>query len=296
MIIVKLMGGLGNQMFQYAAARRLAWSCAAEMKLDLSFLQGDQAGTTRRVFELKHLSISAREASAREIADASGEGEAPQSVAIRMFRRFFSPGPRPKLYRERFFHFDARVLKLRDNCFLDGYWQSEKYFVEIEQLIRQEFTVAEPLSGMNLELARAIQAKNSICVHVRRGDYVSSPMVNQFHGTCPLEYYLQAVAKMASLVPEPHFFIFSDEAGWVKENLSLPYPSTVVAHNGALEGYQDLRLMSLCRHHIIANSSLSWWGAWLCTNPGKTVIAPRRWFSDPSIDTGDLIPAGWLRL
>jgi hypothetical protein len=297
MIIVKLMGGLGNQMFQYAVARRLAWRHETRLKLDLSFLEGDQTGNTQRKPVLSHLCISAERASHWEVANITGSGRnILESTAVKLFQKSALAKLRPSVCREKHIHFDPIVLTLPDNSYLDGYWQSEKYFRDIEDIIREEFTVNYPLAGENLELAEIIQVTNSVSVHVRRGDYVASPNVNAFHGVCSADYYQDAVMEIASLIPVPNFFIFSDDAGWVKEHLKLPYPVTVVENNGPDEAYEDLRLMSLCRHHIIANSSLSWWGAWLSLHPGKIVIAPKRWFNDPSINTGDLIPLGWLRL
>ena len=152
------------------------------------------------------------------------------------------------------------------------------------------------MGGLNAELASEIQATVSVGVHIRRGDYVANPIANQFHGVCSLEYYLAAIAKLKEEIGAPRFFVFSDDIGWARQNLRLPDPTTFVDHNGEAHDYEDLRLMSLCKHHIIANSSFSWWGAWLSNNPDKIVIAPERWFRDPSMDPRDLVPEGWHRL
>jgi hypothetical protein len=129
---------------------------------------------------------------------------------------------------------------------------------------------------------------------VRRGDYVQNPVTNARHGLCPLEYYHTAVRTLAAQVPDPQFFVFSDDPDWTQQNLKLPYPTTYVTCNGLERDYEDLRLMSHCRHHIIANSSFSWWGAWLSTFPAKTVLAPSTWFREPPQASRDRVPAGWL--
>ena len=141
-----------------------------------------------------------------------------------------------------------------------------------------------------------ILAVNSVSIHVRRGDYLTNPVTFQTHGLCDIDYYKKAIDEILDLVDKPHFFIFSDDQSWAKSNIIFGAPTDYVMHNNSLKNYEDLRLMSYCRHHIIANSSFSWWGAWLGNNPEKIVIAPKKWFNDPKIDTTDLIPDTWLRL
>jgi hypothetical protein len=153
------------------------------------------------------------------------------------------------------------------------------------------------MSSPNEEMAHRIGGEESaVSIHVRRGDYVSDAGTNRFHGTCSVDYYHDAVDRISGFAPASHFFVFSDGIDWAKENLRLRQPVTYVDFNDGEKNYEDLRLMSLCKHHIIANSSFSWWGAWLNPNPDKIVIAPKKWFNDPSINTDDLIPNSWLRL
>src|SRR5262249_55345497 len=141
-----------------------------------------------------------------------------------------------------------------------------------------------------------IQAVMAVGVHVRRGDYAANPVTREWHGLTPLEYYYAAVRQLAACVNNPHFFIFSDDPAWVKRNLHFDYPTTYVTHNAVEKGYEYLRLMSLCKHHIIANSSFSWWAAWLCTYPGQQVFAPAKWINISTFDTSDVALASWHRL
>lgn len=290
--MVKLMGGLGNQMFQYAAARSLALRHNVPLKLDLSFLESSQVGNTPRQFALECFAISATKASHYEVMLMSARGEnRPKSIFFSAIQKILCCSQ----YSERFFHFDPEVLCLPDKVYLEGYWQSERYFVEHAELIRREFTVKHPLLGRNIEFADEIASVNAISLHVRRGDYVTDTTTNAVHGVCAPDYYRKAAEMVARGVENPRFFLFSDDPGWAADNLKLSHPVVCIGHNIDAP-HEDLRLMSLCKHHIIANSSFSWWGAWLSGNPDKIVIAPKRWFNNPAINTDDLTPARWYRI
>lgn len=292
MIIVRLAGGLGNQMFQYAAGRRLAERHHAELKLDLRELEHPPVGCTPRSFQLDSLDIRAAIALPEEVASLQRR---PGYLWELAWSRLSSRAgmPRPTLLAERHFHFDPRVLAAPDQSYLVGYWQSERYFHEISDTLRREFACKEPLRGENSRLAEAIGGCNSVSIHVRRGDYVTSAASSETHGVCGMDYYHACLEELCRTVPDPHLFLFSDEPEWVVGHFTTGLPTTIVSHNGPESAHEDLRLMSLCRHNIIANSSFSWWGAWLNANPDKLVFAPRLWFRDESYDTRDLIPAGW---
>lgn len=292
MIIVKLMGGLGNQMFQYAVGRRLAHQHGTELKLDLSFLQNNTEVITVRKFELHHLNIAASIATADEVSEYL------LARKSRLQRLLAAAGMRPRrtFLAERHFHFDPAIMTAPDDCYLEGYWQSERYFKDIEGPLREEFQVGAAPDRWNLDMAEQIGKVDSVSVHVRRGDYVAHQAINAYHGTCSLQYYRNAISTMLDRVPEARFFVFSDDLGWVKENLELPGQTQYMDHNGPEHGCHDLRLMSLCLHNIVANSSFSWWGAWLGTAPGKIVIAPDKWFNTPDLDTRDLLPDSWLKV
>ena len=197
---------------------------------------------------------------------------------------------------ERHFHFDPEVASLPDGVCLEGYWQSERYFAQVADRVRHDLTLEKPPAGRDAELLAEIAAGNAVSLHVRRGDYVTDPAASATHGVCPLDYYRRAIAFIAERVADPVFFLFSDDPEWTRANLDLGGAATLVDHNGPDRGHEDLRLMSHCDHHIIANSSFSWWGAWLDPRPQKMVVAPRQWFRDASKDTSDLIPESWVQL
>jgi hypothetical protein len=191
------------------------------------------------------------------------------------------------------FRFDPRVLQAEGNLYLDGYWQSEKYFSSISDVLRKELTLKDEPDAINKELAQVIAESDSVSLHIRRGDYASDPETNRIHGTCSLEFYRMAANELMKTVTAPHFFVFSDEPEWARENLEIDGLVTFVSHNAVAKDYEDLRLMSSCKHHIIANSSFSWWGAWLGNYPEKIVFAPKTWFQTELHDVKDLIPKTW---
>lgn len=290
MVVVKLMGGLGNQMFQYACGRRIALANAVLLKLDTS----DVTGKSGRAYELCHLNISAELASSADIEHFKKSNLIRKTLY--QARLVHQPYREHNVVRERFFHFDERILSLSDDSYLEGYWQSERYFIDIKEVIRREFTFKSAPDPQNQRMTEKILHANAVSLHVRRGDYVSDPTINKVHGTCSAEYYHRAVEVIAGNVDRPHFFIFSDDPEWASSNLRLDYQATYVTHNAGTRNFEDLRLMSLCKHHIIANSSFSWWGAWLSNNPAKQVIAPAKWLNATQHNTRDIVPESWQKL
>ena len=281
MVIVYLCGGLGNQLFQYALGRHLALLNDTELFFDVRSFSINSG----RVYELVRYPVTGTIAPAGMLARITKP-----SALDRMFhsRRILT-------VKERSFRFDAQVLAERGNCYLHGYWQSERYFKDIRATVLNELSPRLPALGINHSVLDEIDSSEAVAVHVRRGDYVADPKVNSVHGTCSLDYYRAAFERMNARLSSPRYFIFSDDPAWVKENLR-PDNARYCEHNGPDAGFEDLRLMSHCRHHIIANSSFSWWGAWLGTHPEQRVIAPARWFAGGTEDTTDLIPARWERL
>ena len=263
MIIVRLIGGLGNQCFQYAVGRQLAELRHTELKIDISEFEVYKL----HAYSLNNLNIVENFATPEEIFGA-------------------------RRVKEKHFHFDPEALSLPDGSCLHGYWQSEKYFAAISDIIRGDLTVKQPLAGKNKELADEAACCVSVSLHIRRVDYLTESIFEP----CSLDYYFSAVKHIAGATGNPHFFVFTDDKAWVRENFKLPYPVTFVEHNGPDKNYEDMRLMSLCKHNIIANSTFSWWGAWLNRNPDKIVFAPKKWFTDKARSSPkDIVPEAWLR-
>jgi hypothetical protein len=293
MVIVRLNGGLGNQMFQYAAARRIAYVSGSELKLDLGWFD-EKGNWTPRKYELDGFSLPAENATPDEIVPLKSRRQNPFFRRLPAFLKSIVFHTNQTHIIEKHYAFDPRILTVSGNVYLDGYWQSCKYFQDIETVIRADFVFKDDMDDFNCSAASSIQSCESVAVHVRRGDYVTLPSASLYHGLCPLQYYERGVEYIQQHVNNPVFFVFSDDIVWVRDNLNVDAPIRYIDHKGQT-AHGDMLLMSLCRHHIIANSSFSWWGAWLADNPEKTVIAPNNWFANGT-SVLDLFPAGWVTL
>ena len=290
MVITKLTGGLGNQMFQYAIGRSMAERNKTNLALDLSGFDY-QIGITLRQYELFVFNI-------KEDFFISRRNKKIKRLMIRplvnkVLNTFYLKLRGINKVIEKHYNFDPTILKLKSEVYLEGYWQTEKYFSGIADIIRSEFTLKNKYNNINLEILNNIDSYNSVSIHIRRGDYVSDQKASEYHGSCPLEYYQKAISFIAKKIPDPIAYIFSDDLEWCKENLKIDWPIIFVEGNN---DYEDLILMSRCKHNIIANSSFSWWGAWLNNNPDKIVIAPRQWFVDKSINIIDVVPESWTKI
>jgi hypothetical protein len=293
MIIVRMTGGLGNQMFQYAAALCLAEMRRTETRFDLTWFDAYQLHQGFELGKVFGMPIPApSEADYRRVLGWMGHPR----LRRHLWRRSVRPIRPANFVVEPHFRFWPAFHDLPADVFLDGFWQSEKYFLPAVNRIRSVFRFPLPLTGRNRELADRMTACSSVAVHVRRGDFVRDPAINAVHGLSSLEYYEAGIRRLLDRVQDPHFFFFSDDMDWVRANLRIDRPCSHVDHNRGAESFNDMHLMSLCRHHIIANSSFSWWGAWLGENPSQQVIAPARWFRQEDIDTTDLLPERWTRL
>ena len=280
MFIVNCKGGLGNQMFQYAFYKSLGKG-GAKTKLYIGDFDIEQM---HNGFELdKIFAISDNYATKQDRDNLAKNG-----ILFKILRKL-------KLYNsyyiERDFSYNNNYLKYTGNCFFDGYWQSEKYFSNCMDEIRHDFEFPA-LDHKNMLIAKEIELVNSVSIHVRMGDYVNHPLHG---GICTLEYYKKAIESIHTKITNPVFYIFSNNISWCQQNLSLPNAIYVMG-NEEKNSYKDMYLMSLCKHNIIANSSFSWWGAWLNSNPNKMVIAPKKWFNDPKMNTKDLIPEKWYKI
>ncbi len=298
MIVVKLKGGLGNQMFQYAIGRHLAIKHKTPLKLDLTFLL-DRTPKKDFVFRDYDLDVFNLETDFATSDDLKPFKEFRISRLTKLYNSI------PRMLRKAYvlvephFHFSKEILDAPDNIYLDGYWQSEKYFTDIEDVIRKDFTFKDPLSGKAAEMATIIQNEPAaVCLNVRRADFVTSKKAQQFHGFTGVEYYQKAVAFLeGKKIENLHLFVFSDDIEWCSEHLKFDHPTTFVTKEYAGRKYGAyLQLMTLCRHFIIPNSTFAWWGAWLNRDNTKIVVAPKQWFRDPSVNTSDIIPSEWIRL
>ncbi len=290
MIVVKLVGGLGNQMFEYAAAKGLAAKLGTDIQMDRSWFDQIAPGDTPRHYELNSFSLKQDFIDFKPFFAGPGTASKAKAFVAPAFGR-----KALKLYREPHYHYASDFLGQPNNTYLDGYFQSEKYFAHIRQELLVDFKWAKPATGKNKRLLETIaKDENSVSIHVRRGDYVSNENAADFHGLRGVDYYQAATKIIEKSVKNPSYYVFSDDPDWCKANLKFKHNTTYVDWNK--DGAEDMRLMKSCRHNVLANSSFSWWGAWLNTNEAKVVIAPKQWFNDPSINTSDVVPESWQRI
>jgi hypothetical protein len=275
MIYTMLAGGLGNQMFQYATARAVALRLQAPLALDASYFPG----VDNRSYELGVFHVAARVLGPFEenLLWLRTRRKA------RRLRRLLSP-VLPG-------HFDERIAQVSGEVYLHGLWQAPAYFDHIRETLQRDFAFIEPPNESNREMMAKICAGMSVALHVRRGDYLVGEKNISLHGLCSLDYYQAAIDRMRARLASPHFFIFSDDPEWARKNLRIDGPSTFIAHNLGRQNHEDLRLMRCSRHFIIANSTFSWWGAYLGNDPQKIIIAPKRWFREQPVS--HLCPKTW---
>ena len=287
MIIMRIKGGLGNEMFQCAVGRILSLKTGLPLVLDRRhYRPSHEHGYGLDVFALSDTPVA-------NAALPPHRSDRPFANAL---SRVLGRGPR--LMREAALGFAPAIAAIDGPAWLEGYFQTERYFAKNADIIRSEFTpTAAPDATNAAWLARTQADPLAVSLHVRRGDYVANPKFAARHGTCSAAYYDSAVAHMADVLgATPVIYAFSDDPDWVRDNLHLPATINVVGHNDASKNYEDLRLMGACRHHIIANSSFSWWGAWLNQQADKVVVAPAKWHADTQNDNPDIWADGWIRI
>jgi hypothetical protein len=289
MIIVRLTDGLGNQMFQYAVARNLAALEATNLKFDISWYQGKSKTQQKRQYCLDAFKIKEEFAIQNEL-DYFFNPQLAERLR-RKVRSIFRFSPDSMIITEKSFEYDPMPVKSTKNVYLKGYWQSEKYFCNIREILLEDFSLKLKLSKSIEEKLQEILTCNSISLHIRRGDYVNDEQVTRVHGTLSLSYYKKCLEYIFCYVNNPCVFVFSDDLEWVRQNLNLPCPVTLVNGNK----FEDLMLMSKCKHNIIANSSFSWWGAWLNQNNNKIVCAPEKWFQVSSRSVLYIVPSSWIK-
>ncbi|MGF1902956.1 alpha-1,2-fucosyltransferase [Aliivibrio sifiae] len=287
MIKIRVTGGLGNQLFQYATARSLAEKIETSTTMDISVYKSYNV----HPFKLAKFNCKT------EFSDKSSLFR--KLLEKRFFQKVFMRlGMLGKYYFEDGLFFNKKVLSLQNETKLFGYFQSEKYFINIRQKLLEELTLIDELNDIEQALSEEIKNSNSISIHIRRGDYVSNLSANQIHGTCDSSYFKKSLAYLENkgiLIESSHLYLFSDDIDWCRENLNFGYNTTFI--EGCSERPEvDMILMSRCQHHIISNSTFSWWGAWLNSNEAKVVIAPIKWFQSAELDSIDIIPESWVKL
>jgi hypothetical protein len=289
MIVTKLIGGLGNQLFQYALARKLALDKDTDVVLDIDgFEEYKLHKFSLQNFAFKKNFITDRE---KILFCLNGYGINSFFSKIRNWLL------KPVVINEHQFNYDPQVFRnAKKYTYLNGYWQTDKYFSDIRDVLLKDLIVTRPLEGKNLELATLISTVNAVSVHLRRGDYVSNSETIKIHGICSSLYYQKALQILNEKESDIELFVFSDDIPWCQENFKPSFKTHYIDHNNSDNNYEDMRLMSLCNHNIIANSSFSWWGAWLNNNPGKTVIAPQTWFQTKDRNYNDVIPDQWIKI
>ncbi len=290
MIIVKLMGGIGNQMFQYALGRHLSILNNTSLKLDVSGFAFDR----KRSYSLSAFNILEDFATTKDICLMKH-----RSIIFRILEKLSYNRLARKHIKEKKLGFEKHILNLHEPIYLDGYWQSEKYFTSIEDIIRKDYTLRKQLSSSSENIGEQILNTNSVSMHIRRGDYFSSARCRRIHGVCNTNYYYSSINYIKQNVGNPFIYIFSDDPDWVKENIRIDIPHMLVSHqsNSIENDFEDIVLMSRCKHNILSNSSYSWWGAWLNTYSGKIVVSPDRWFAISNYrEAKDIIPEGWVKM
>ncbi|KZX14664.1 glycosyl transferase family 11 [Methanobrevibacter cuticularis] len=286
-ITVGIGGGTGNQMFQYAIARSLAEDLNTDFYMNLyqyDFLPSFVSKTPKHVrFNLQHFNIKEKFSSSLKFITKTLESKFNSNLNYINEGNIFT----------KFTYYNPEILNLKGKIFLRGNFQDERYFSHNSDIIRNDFKIITPPSRDNKKLIKEISSINSVALCIRRGDYLS-PFWKAQVGICTMDYYNKAIEEIIKKVENPTFYIFSDDPEWVKDNVKLNYPSVYVSHNDVDKDYEDLRLMSNCKHFIIANSTFHWWGAWLSQNENKIVIAPDPWFNSETIKN----PASdhWIKL
>ncbi len=286
MVIVKIYGGLGNELFQYALYRKLQ-SLGKEVSCDILALEHVRGMGLPVIDVFPGVDIkSADEGCRRKLGDVS------RSLPARVKRRLWLK--RSHVREERPRHFQPEVFGM-DQVYLEGYWQSERYFRDIREELLKEFAFPEPADRRNRELAEKMGQEVSVSVHVRRGDYLMGKNKEIYGGVCTDAYYDRAVAYFQEKFRNPHFYFFSNDPKWVAERFR-DIRMTAVDWNQGAQSHWDMYLMSRCRHNVIANSSFSWWGAWLNGHREKEVVAPKFWFNPKAATAVDTVCEGWIKM
>ncbi len=291
MIVIRLKGGMGNQMFQYAFGLQMADLLDTELKVDLSSLLDRSKGDfVYRNYDLPIFKINDSLLMNQQLLKTIYKPKVQR--VTKWVRQYINSGK--TFIKEKHFHFQPELITIpTDNAVYEGWFQSEKYFKSIADIVRTEFEFVDPILEISKPLLSEIQSSNAICLNVRRTDFLKVDTLN----TTNKHYFFKAAKHMIEHIENPIFYVFSDDVEWCKKNIMLDAPVTVVGHEHKGRKFGNyMQLMTACKHFIIPNSSYAWWAVWLNKQPNKIVIAPKNWFNDASIDTSDLVKKDWIRL
>ncbi len=272
-------------MFQYAAGRALSYRLGVSLGLDNFNCEKNTVP-----LQLRNLNIKAEKIPEKLLP--------PRKYSNRLLWTGWRLGlTKPKIFHQGGLGYNSKIQEVTDNTYLIGYWQSENFFQECKEIIRSDFEFISPPKNQNYEIYQEImESKSTVSLHIRRGDYLSHKNLSIF-SNCSQDYYEKAVRWISvNCQINPKVFVFSDDPAWVSENFNLPYQTRVIGHNSPDNAIEDLRLMTVCKHHVIANSSFSWWGAWLGKNQNKAIIAPSSWFSNSKYSNQDIYCKDWIRI
>jgi hypothetical protein len=295
MIIISLFGGLGNQMFQYATGKAVALRLNTELQLDVSLLNDRtyRKDFTYRNFELGIFKIQDKIADIQKVREFAPDlWNATEWVKqAYKIKRLINGN---HLYSERKkFYYEPQIESIADNTYLYGYFQTEKYFSYYLTEIRAQFQLEHEPNQMNKRIIDVMKSENSVSVHVRRGDYLLAP----FNLLTAENYYRKAIEYILEKVEQPKFYIFTNDIEWtMAEFEQFDIDKAFISNNQGDSSYMDMVLMSNCQHNICANSSFSWWGAWLNSNRDKIVTAPKVWFKNSVSGNNELIPPSWIKI
>lgn len=299
MIVLRLRGGLGNQLFQYAAGKSLALHHRVPLKLDTYYYTHHPY----RTLALDSFRTDYQQANESEIASFVGKARLEKLFHKKTNYRYCR-----RAFGQPYYHFYPDFYQLPNHVYLSGYWQSERYFRPHASVIRKHFIPRAAPSEQNAHLIDEMRRTESVSLHVRHGDYAQVSSSSHFFTTLDIDYYRSAIQWMQERVGSPRFFLFSDNIDWCRATFTDLNDAVFVDHNQGEDSYWDLWLMAQCRHHIMANSSFSWWGAWLGEHPNKLVVAPRQWFKanryqgrspvypERTYHLQDQLPDEWIRL
>lgn len=293
MIISRIFQGLGNQLFQYAFGRATALRNGTQLKLDTSFYENSEITqfgyTYKRNFEIARYNIQHNEATRNEVEVFKGK-RTPGIFQRAEFKLF--PAHRPQVIDEDLSIFSPELNNLKGNLYLDGYFTSEEFFKDYAGIIRKEFTLKNSMNPENQKWAEQMQTSNSVCISLRLTDFLHNPL----HNVCSLEYYYSGLKKIEELLKsEITVFIWSDDNDWTRENFKPSYKCHYMTHNYP-DFNEDLRLMTHCKHHVIPNSTFSWWAAWLGEWKNQIVVSPERWLNGDEIEYRHVVPERWLKI